>query len=144
MVTVDEGEVDFLVSSPVVYPTQCGYSVKNPEGEVVIDETSTSEAPPNTLNFVICESTASSVVEAPSTNPSISIFPNPVGTTAQLQGLSANEAWEVDILNLQGKVVRQLNGVGNSELDAKELPSGVYTVLLRSSGTVRTLRMIKT
>ena len=34
MVTVNEGEVDFLVSSPVVYPTQCGYTVKNPAGEV--------------------------------------------------------------------------------------------------------------
>jgi hypothetical protein len=66
-----------------------------------------------------------------------------VSTTARLQGFSPNEAWEVDILNLQGKVVRQLNGVGNSELDAKELPSGVYTILLRSSGSVRTLRMIK-
>ena len=143
MVTVDEGEVDFLVSSPVVYPTQCGYTVKNPEGDIVIDETSTSEAPPSTLNYVICESTASSVTEAESTDPSISIFPNPVGTTAQLQGLRANEAWEIDILNLQGKVVRQLNGLGNGVLDATELPSGVYTILLWSSGTVRTLRMIK-
>ena len=66
-----------------------------------------------------------------------------MGTTAQLQGLGTNEAWEVDILNLQGKVVRQLNGVGNGVLDATELPSGVHTVLLRSLGTVRTLRMIK-
>ena len=143
VVTVDEGEVDFLVTAPIVYPTQCGYTVKNPEGDIVIDESSTNEAPPSTLNYVICESTASSVAEAESTNPSISIFPNPVNTTAQLQGLSANEAWEVDILNLQGKVVRQLNGVGNDVLDATELPSGVYTVLLRSLGTVRTLRMVK-
>jgi uncharacterized surface protein with fasciclin (FAS1) repeats/plastocyanin len=143
MVTVDEGEVDFLVSSPVVYPTQCGYTVKNPEGDIVIDESSTNETPPSTLNYVICESAASSVAEAESTDPSISIFPNPVSTTAQLQGLSANEAWEVDILNLQGKVVRQLNGAGNGVFDATELPSGVYTILLRSSGTVRTLRMVK-
>ena len=66
-----------------------------------------------------------------------------MSTTAQLQGLSANEAWEVDILNLQGKVVRQLNGAGNGVFDATELPSGAYTILLRSSGTVRTLRMVK-
>ena len=143
VVAVDEGEIDFVVSAPVVFPEECGYTVKNPEGDLVIDESSTNEAPPSTLNYVICESAASSVAEAESTGPSISIFPNPVSTTAQLQGLSANEAWEVDILNLEGKVVRQLNGAGNGVLDATELPSGVYTILLRSSGTVRTLRMVK-
>ena len=117
--------------------------MKNPEGDIVIDESSTNEVPQSTLNYVICESSASSVTAAESTDRSISIFPNPVNTTAQLQGLGANDAWVVDILNLQGKVVRKLNGAGNGELDATELPSGVYTILLRSSGTMHTLRMIK-
>jgi uncharacterized surface protein with fasciclin (FAS1) repeats len=144
MVTVDEGEVDFLVSSPVVYPTQCGYTVKNPEGDIIIDETNTNEAPSSTLNYVICESAASSVAEAESTDPSISIFPNPVSTTAQLQGLSANEAWEVDILSIDGKVTHQQNGIGSGIVDVSHLPAGLYALQLnRINQEPKVLRFLK-
>ena len=144
MVTVDEGEVDFLVSSPVVYPTQCGYTAKNPAGEVVIDETSTSEAPPSTLNFVICETTASNVAEEEVAGGSISIFPNPVNTTAQLQGLGASEAWEIDVLSIDGKLIHRLNGVGNGMLDVSNIPAGFYAVQVnRSNGTTSVLRFLK-
>ncbi len=143
MVTVNEGEVDFLVSSPVVYPTQCGYTVKNPAGEVVIDETSTSEAPPNTLNFVICESTASDIAEEVVAGASISLFPNPVSSTSQLQGFRVDEAWEVQVFSLLGKLVHSQSGVGNGLLNATDLPSGLYTVLVRFSGTQQKLQLIK-
>ena len=144
VVTVDEGEVDFLVTAPIVYPTQCGYTVKNPEGDIVIDESSTNEAPPSTLNYVICESTASSVAEAESSNPSISIFPNPVGTTVQLQGLRANEAWEVDILSIDGKVTHRQSGIGNGVLDVSHLPAGLYGLQLnRINQDPKVLRFLK-
>lgn len=143
MVTVNEGEVDFLVSSPVVYPTQCGYTVKNPAGEVVIDETSTSEAPPNTLNFVICESTASDIAEEVVAGASISLFPNPVSSTSQLQGFRVDEAWEVQVFSLLGKLVHSQSGVGNGLLNVADLPSGLYTVLVRFSGTQQKLQLIK-
>lgn len=143
MVTVNEGEVDFLVSSPVVYPTQCGYTVKNPAGEVVIDETSTSEAPPNTLNFVICESTASDIAEEVVAGASISLFPNPVSSTSQLQGFRVDEAWEVQVFSLLGKLVHSQSGVGNGLLNVADLPSGLYTVLFRFSGTQQKLQLIK-
>jgi uncharacterized surface protein with fasciclin (FAS1) repeats/plastocyanin len=143
MVTVNEGEVDFLVSSPVVYPTQCGYTVKNPAGEVVIDETSTSEAPPNTLNFVICESTASDIAEEVVAGASISLFPNPVSSTSQLQGFRVDEAWEVQVFSLLGKLVHSQSGVGNGLLNVADLPSGLYTELVRFSGTQQKLQLIK-
>jgi uncharacterized surface protein with fasciclin (FAS1) repeats/plastocyanin len=143
MVTVNEGEVDFLVSSPVVYPTQCGYTVKNPAGEVVIDETSTSEAPPNTLNFVICESTASDIAEEVVAGASISLFPNPVSSTSQLQGFRVDEAWEVQVFSLLGKLVHSQSGVGNGLLNVADLPSGLYTVLVRFSGTQQKLQLLK-
>ena len=143
MVTVNEGEVDFLVSSPVVYPTQCGYTVKNPAGEVVIDETSTSEAPPNTFNFVICESTASDIAEEVVAGASISLFPNPVSSTSQLQGFRVDEAWEVQVFSLLGKLVHSQSGVGNGLLNVADLPSGLYTVLVRFSGTQQKLQLIK-
>jgi hypothetical protein len=118
--------------------------VKNPEGDIVIDESSTNETPPSTLNYVICESAASSVAEAESTDPSISIFPNPVSTTAQLQGLSANEAWEVDILSIDGKVTHQQNGIGSGIVDVSHLPAGLYALQLnRINQEPKVLRFLK-
>ena len=143
MVTVDEGEIDFLVSSPVVYPTQCGYTVKNPAGEVVIDETSTSEAPPSTLNFVICETTASLIGEAEASKTPISLYPNPVTAVTQLQGLDDYEAWEAEILSVDGKVVHRQRGVGNGTLDVFILPNGLYTIRLQSEDSWHTLRFVK-
>jgi hypothetical protein len=143
MVTVDEGEVDFIVNAPVVFPTQCGYTVKNPEGDTVIDETSTNESPSSTLNYVICESSTSSLTEEGSTNQPISIFPNPVEAVTQLQGLDANEAWEVQILSVDGQVVHRQRGVGNGTLDVVTLPNGLYTVHLQSDNRRRALRFVK-
>ncbi|MGB1076329.1 MAG: fasciclin domain-containing protein [Flavobacteriales bacterium] len=143
MVTVDEGEIDFLVSSPVVYPTQCGYIVKNPAGEVAIDETSTSEAPPSTLNFVICETTASLIGEAEGSKTPISLYPNPVTAVTQLQGFDDYEAWEAEILSVDGKVVHRQRGVGNGTLDVFILPNGLYTIRLQSEDSWHTLRFVK-
>jgi uncharacterized surface protein with fasciclin (FAS1) repeats/plastocyanin len=144
MVTVDEGEVDFLVSSPVVYPTQCGYTVKNPEGDIVIDESSTNEAPPSTLNFEICESTASNVVllEQP-LNP-ISLFPNPVVEAAQIQGLTDLDTWLASIHSAEGRMVAEQRGHGSESLDLTDLPAGLYTLQLRvaTKGT-KALRFVK-
>ena len=117
--------------------------MKNPAGEVVIDETSTSEAPPNTLNFVICESTASDIAEEVVAGASISLFPNPVSSTSQLQGFRVDEAWEVQVFSLLGKLVHSQSGVGNGLLNATDLPSGLYTVLVRFSGTQQKLQLIK-
>ena len=143
MVTVDEGEVDFLVSSPVVYPTQCGYTVKNPEGDIVIDETSTSEAPPNTLNFVICETTASLIGDAEASNTPISLYPNPVTAVTQLQGLDDYEAWEAEIHSVDGKIVQSQRGIGNGVLDVFTLPNGLYTIRVQTENSWHTLRLVK-
>ena len=143
MVTVDEGEVDFLVSSPVVYPTQCGYTVKNPEGDIIIDETNTNEAPPSTLNYVICETTASLIGEAEVSNTRISLYPNPVTAVTQLQGLGEFEAWEAEILSIDGKIVHRQRGVGNGTLDVASLPSGLYTIRLQAENSWHTLRLVK-
>jgi hypothetical protein len=133
LVTIDEGEVDFLVSAPVSEPTQCGYAIKNVEGDVVIEETSTNEVPPSTLNFVICESNASNVVEATTLGESMSFFPNPVHTSAQLQGLDAHEVWEVTILNMDGKVVLQQRGLGDEQIDLSSLKAGVYAAHVKQN-----------
>ena len=79
MVTVDEGEIDFVVTPAVSFPNQTGYIVQNTSGEIVIDETNTTSTPPSTLNFEICESTASDIGETAFATKALSLFPNPVG-----------------------------------------------------------------
>ena len=143
MVTVDEGEIDFLVNAPVVFPTQCGYTVKNPEGDTVIDETNTNESPSSTLNYVICETTASQIGEEEVSNTPITLYPNPVTAVTQLQGLGDFEAWEVQILSVGGQVVHRQRGVGNGTLEVATLPNGLYTVHLQSDTRRRALRFVK-
>ena len=139
VVTVDEGEVDFIVSDPIVYPTQCGYTVRNPEGDIIINESSTNEAPQSILNYVICENTTSNVTEAESETQSIFFYPNPIFDYVRLEGLDEGEAWELDILNSHGQMIRQQNGIGNDVIDATKLTSGIYTILLRSSTIAKLL-----
>jgi hypothetical protein len=118
--------------------------VKNPEGDIVIDESSTNEAPPSTLNFEICESTASNVVllEQP-LNP-ISLFPNPVVEAAQIQGLTDLDTWLASIHSAEGRMVAEQRGHGSESLDLTDLPAGLYTLQLRvaTKGT-KALRFVK-
>ena len=144
MVTVDEGEIDFIVTPAVSFPNQTGYLVKNTSGEIVIDETSTTAAPPSTFNFEICESTASDIGETAFATDALSLFPNPVGTTAQIKGLATNEAWEAFVYGANGKVVHQQRGVGNEAVNVGTLPAGLYNLQLRAIGkSYETIRFVK-
>jgi uncharacterized surface protein with fasciclin (FAS1) repeats/plastocyanin len=144
MVTVDEGEVDFVVTPAVSFPNQTGYLVKNTSGNIVIDETNTTSTPPSTFNFEICESTASNVVETAFASNALSLFPNPVGITAQIKGLASNEAWEAIVYGANGKVVLQQRGVGNEAVNVGTLPAGLYNLQLRVTGkSYEAIRFVK-
>ena len=67
-----------------------------------------------------------------------------MGTTAQLQGLGTNEAWEVDILSIDGKVTHRQSGIGNGVLDVSHLPTGLYALQLnRINQEPKVLRFLK-
>jgi uncharacterized surface protein with fasciclin (FAS1) repeats/plastocyanin len=144
MVTVDEGEIDFVVTPAVSFPNQTGYIVKNTSGEIVIDETSTNEAPPSTFNLEICESTTSHIGETAMDFNALSLFPNPVGTTAQIKGLAFNETWEAIVYGANGKVVHQQRGVGNEAVNVGTLAAGLYNLQLRVTGkSYEAIRFVK-
>ena len=144
MVTVDEGEVDFVVTPAVSFPNQTGYIVKNTSGEIVIDETSTNEAPPSTFNLEICESTTSHIGGTAMAFNALSLFPNPVGTTAQIKGLAFNETWEAIVYGANGKVVHQKRGVGNEAVNVGTLAAGLYNLQLRVTGkSYEAIRFVK-
>ena len=144
MVTVDEGEIDFVVTPAVSFPNQTGYIVQNTSGEIVIDETNTTSTPPSTLNFEICESTASDIGETAFATKALSLFPNPVRTTAQIRGLATNETWEAFVYGANGKVVHQQRGVGNEAVNVGTLPAGLYNLQLRVTGkSYEAIRFVK-
>ena len=144
MVTVDEGEIDFVVTPSVTFPSQTGYTVKNTSGNIVIDETSTNEAPPSTLNIEICESTTSNVIESEIVADMFSLFPNPVGISAQIKGLEPNETWEAVVCSAEGKVSHQQTGTWNEAIRVETLAPGLYTLQLRvSGGAYQAIRFLK-
>lgn len=144
LVTVDEGAVDFVVSSPFFYPNQCGYTVLNAAGDVVLEETDPNEIPPNTVGVEICAPTLSNVDAEPTSLTSSSLFPNPVGEAAQIRGIAADGVWEASILNAEGREVLVKRGIGNVMLNFSGLPPGLYSMLLRTSErNPEALRFIK-
>ncbi len=144
MVTVDEGEIDFVVTPAVSFPNQTGYLVKNPSGDIVIEETSTTMAPPSTFNFEICESTASDIGEEAFDANALFLFPNPVGTTAKIKGLATDETWEAHVYSVNGKIVHRQRGVGNEAINVGTLPTGLYNLQIRVTGkSYEAIRFVK-
>jgi uncharacterized surface protein with fasciclin (FAS1) repeats/plastocyanin len=144
MVTVDEGELDFVVTPAVSFPNQTGYIVKNTSGEIVIEETSTTSTPPSTFNLEICENTASGIGETAFATNALSLFPNPVGTAAQIKGIASNETWEAIVYGANGKLVHQQRGVGNEAVNVGTLPAGLYNLQLRVTGkSYEVIRFVK-
>ena len=143
MVTVDEGEVDFLVNAPLSFPTGCGYTILNPAGDVILEEIDLNQEPPSTINLVICEDIASNLGELDPANDPLGLYPNPVFSTAQITGLQKHETWQADVVSSDGKILYQQSGIGNGMLQVEQLPEGLYSVVLRTADAVYTVRLVK-
>ena len=132
-VTVDEGEVDFVVNAPVS-GVSAGYTVKNTTGEIVIDETSTSEVPPSNYDVEICASNTSNSDELTIPAPPIAVFPNPVASLLSIKGIGTGEKWQAAIFNAEGKMVHQEECTGSETIDVTRLRTGLYTLKLDAVG----------
>jgi uncharacterized surface protein with fasciclin (FAS1) repeats/plastocyanin len=144
VVTVDEGEVDFVVSAPIIYPTQCGYTVKNPEGDIVIEETNTTEVPPSNYDVEICASNTSNSDELTSLAPAIAVFPNPVASLLSIKGIATGEKWQAAIFNAEGKMVHHEECMGSEAIDVTRLRAGLYTLKLDAfGGSSKSARFVK-
>ena len=74
----------------------------------------------------------------------LSLFPNPVGTTAQIKGLAFNETWEAIVYGANGKVVHQQQVVGNEAVNVGTLAAGLYNLQLRVTGkSYEAIRFVK-
>jgi uncharacterized surface protein with fasciclin (FAS1) repeats/plastocyanin len=134
-VTVDEGEIDFLVNAPLLFPASCGYAVKNPEGDVVLEVTNLASGSPSTLNFEICASTPSGMDVPEASDLAISLYPNPSAGNPRWEGLAPDSKWQATLTNTAGQIVLEQRGVGNQELNVQELPAGLYNVQIQLSNS---------
>jgi uncharacterized surface protein with fasciclin (FAS1) repeats len=132
-VTVDEGEVDFVVNAPVS-GVSAGYTVKNTMGEIVIEETSTSEVPPSNYDVEICASNTSNSDELTIPAPPIAVFPNPVASLLSIKGIGTGEKWQAAIFDAEGKMVHQEECTGSETIDVTRLRTGLYTLKLDAVG----------
>ena len=143
MVNVWEGEVDFVVIMPVAYADQCGYQVRNPGGDLVVEDNVLGQLPGNTLNVVVCEPETSSTGNL-ETERSIHLHPNPTATSFQLLGFNGQESWKAQLFGLDGKRILERSGVGAEPLSVEGLPSGLYHLIVQfGEGEAQGFRLMK-
>ena len=143
MVNVWEGEVDFVVSTPVAYPGQCGYEVRNPDGVLVVEENVVGQFPGNALNVVVCEPEVSAATNLEAQR-AIRLHPNPTATSFQLQGMNGQESWKAQLVGLDGKRILERSGVGEEPVSVEGLPSGLYHLIVQfGEGETQGFRLMK-
>ena len=81
-----------------------------------------------------------SILEPISSEHRIVIHPNPVSDVLYIQ--SEEPILRVEIFNLQGQQIRQINGA-ISELSVSELSTGIYVLKVTTAKGVATLRFVK-
>ena len=144
MVNVWEGEVDFVVSTPVAYADQCGYQVQNPAGDLVVEDNVLGQLPGNALNVVVCEPETSATTNLGTEREPLRLHPNPTATSFQLQGFQGQESWEVQLIGLDGKRILERSGVGAESVSVEGLPSGLYHVIVQfGEGEAQGFRLVK-
>ncbi|MEC8802296.1 MAG: fasciclin domain-containing protein [Bacteroidota bacterium] len=144
MVTVWEGEVDFVVIMPVAYADQCGYQVKNPDGDLVVEDNVLGQLPGNALNVVVCEPKTSATTNLGTERAPLLLHPNPTAASFRLQGFQGQESWEVHLIGLDGKRILERSGVGAEPVSVEGLPSGLYHVIVQfGQGEAQGFRLVK-
>ena len=144
MVNVWEGEVDFVVIMPVAYAEQCGYQVKNPDGDLVVEDNVLGQLPGNALNVVVCEPEMSATTNLGTERAPLRLHPNPTAASFQLQGFQGQESWEVQLIGLDGKRILERSGVGTEPVSVEGLPSGLYHVIVQfGEGEAQGFRLVK-
>ena len=144
MVNVWEGEVDFVVIMPVAYADQCGYQVKNPDGNLVVEDNVLGQLPGNALNVVVCEPETSATTYLGTERAPLRLHPNPTATSFQLQGFQGQELWQVQLVGLDGRRILERSGVGTEPVSVEGLPAGLYHVIVQfGEGEAQGFRLVK-
>jgi len=89
-----------------------------------------------TKNFNV--SCTSEVAE--NTLQSVNIYPNPAKDNIEVIGLNNGT---VDIINIQGQIVKSFNTFNSTTIDISDLSSGVYSIRIKTDDGILVKKMIK-
>ena len=143
MVNAWEGDVDFVVTLPVAYANQCGYEVRNPDGDLVVEDNVPGQDPGNALNVTVCDPGISATANL-EVQRDLHVHPNPATTFCQLQGLNGQEPWEAQVFGLDGKRILEQTGIGTEPLSIEGLTPGLYHLIVQfGEGETRSFRLMK-
>lgn len=76
-------------------------------------------------------------------NTDISLFPNPVKSSFNVNGLNTDQS-SLQIINLQGQVVKTIENYNAEEVSIENLTTGMYLVTIANAKTTKTIKIIKT
>jgi len=73
-------------------------------------------------------------------------YPNPVKSAATIYLKTGNGIKDIQITDINGRVVQRLAGVANNNVELKNLPAGIYllNVYSRSSGKTTIKKLLVT
>ena len=143
LVNAWEGDVDFVVTLPVACADQCGYEVRNPDGDLVVEDNVPGQDPGNALNVTVCEPGISATANLEAQR-NLQVHPNPATTSCQLQGLNGQEPWEAQVLGLDGKRILEQTGIGTEPLSIEGLTPGLYHLIVQfGEGETHGFRLMK-
>ena len=138
------GEMDFVVVSPLVYAEQCSYTVQNPEGEVVVNQLISNEAPVSSYDVELCQEPPVSFLGGNVGVNELTIAPNPAKSRIHLQGVPPDQTWTWSVFGTDGKLLMTRIGVGSQNVVLDELKPGLYIAQIQFEGMAsQRLRFVK-
>lgn len=137
-------------SSTGAYPSHTYASAGNYVICLFITNNATNCADSMCMNAGILKGTAMYTInfQAPTavsniTKETLSIYPNPAKEAIRIQGSNA-KSLQVDILSLNGSILKSTHSTGNEDIQISSLAKGIYTIRVKEdNGSSHYLRFIK-
>jgi PKD repeat protein len=113
---------DANAQAPVFRATEAGnftYTVTVSDGEGTVSAS---------VSFTVLDNTNVSETES----DHVSVYPNPASSTLYIDGLNGFTNLDVQIINIQGQIVREVNN--SLEINVSNIESGIYFVRIECDG----------
>ena len=138
------GEMDFVVVSPLVYAEQCSYSVQNPEGEMVVNQLISNQAPISLYDVELCQEVPASILGGNVVAKEVTVAPNPAKSRIHLLGVLPDQKWTWSVFGMDGKLLMTRIGMGSQDVVLDELNPGLYIAQIQFEGLgSKRLRFVK-
>ena len=138
------GEMDFVVASPLIYADQCSYTVQNPEGEMVVNQLISNQAPISSYDVELCQEPPVSFLGGNVDVNELTIAPNPAKSRIHLQGVPSDQPWTWSVFGTEGKLLMTRIGMGSQNVVLDELKPGLYIAQIQFEGMAsQRLRFVK-